>query len=268
MCEDERDQEYTIYSVLPNRQLEVVNKLEAKSQPSSTRPGGLEGLNARAKKRGDVCEGRPVGGVAITSVPQSCTVHEGKILNLTCTVDGPKYTGKPALLNFLHDISLADVCWFHGSTRLAASPRHWLYRRGPSHHLAIFDIDSSLAGEYSVCAFDNKEEAWSSFRVNVRQTRRAEHPAELVRRSSLRCSKLIFVARLSNLLVVLANGAQGLLSCARQQATPSPGFDWFPKARKLPELFPGSPSTEAGEPLGTTRTAASSTWAGGSGSVG
>ena len=55
--EDERDQEYTIYSVLPNRQLEVVNKLAAKSQPSSNRSGGLEGLNVRAKKRGDMCEG-------------------------------------------------------------------------------------------------------------------------------------------------------------------------------------------------------------------
>ena len=92
--DDERDQEYTIYSVLPNRQLEVVNKLDKKSQPSSTRPGGLEGLNVRPKKRGEVSEGK--GGVAITSVPQSCTVHEGKILNLSCTVVGPKYTGKPA----------------------------------------------------------------------------------------------------------------------------------------------------------------------------
>ena len=121
-------------------------------------------MNMRPKKRGDMGEGKEE--VVITSGPQSCTVHEGKILNLTCTVSGPKYT---------------DVCWFHGSTRLAASPRHWLYRRGTSHHLAIFDIDSSLAGEYSVCAFDNKEEAWSRFRVNVRQTRRAEHPAELVK---------------------------------------------------------------------------------------
>ena len=93
--EEERDQEYTIYSVLPNRQLEVVTKLEEKSQPSSKRSGGLEGLNVRSKTKGD--EGRSGGGVRITSVPQSSTVHEGKILNLTCTVDGPKYTGKPAL---------------------------------------------------------------------------------------------------------------------------------------------------------------------------
>ena len=84
----------------------------------------------------------------------------------------------------LCQIHLSDVCWFHGSTRLAPSLRHWLYRRGPLHHLAIFDIDSSLAGEYSVCAFDNKEEVWSRFRVDVRQTRRAEHPPELVRRQS------------------------------------------------------------------------------------
>ena len=89
----------------------------------------------------------------------------------------------PSLLVIL----LADVCWFHGSTRLAASPRHWLYRRGTSHHLAIFDIDSSLAGDYSVCAFDNKEEVWSRFRVNVRGTRRAEHPPELVKLALLSC---------------------------------------------------------------------------------
>ena len=88
--EDERDQEYTIYSVLPNRQLEVVNKLAAKSEPSSNRSGGLEGLNMRPA----LVEGRTGGGeVVITSGPQSCTVHEGKILNLTCTVAGPKYTG-------------------------------------------------------------------------------------------------------------------------------------------------------------------------------
>ena len=86
--EEERDQEYTIYSVLPHRQLEVVTKLEEKSQPSSKRSGCL---NVRPKTRGD--EGRSSGGVRITSVPQSSTVHEGKILNLTCTVDGPKYTG-------------------------------------------------------------------------------------------------------------------------------------------------------------------------------
>ena len=90
MEDDERDQEYTIYSVLPNRQLEVVNKLAAKSQFSSNRPLGLDGLNVRP----DLVEGRSGGGkVAITSGPQSCTVHEGKILNLTCTVAGPKYTG-------------------------------------------------------------------------------------------------------------------------------------------------------------------------------
>ena len=94
-CDDERDQEYTIYSVLPKRhQLEVVNKLDAKSQSSSSTGGLVEGLNMRPKKRGEVSEGK--GGVAITSVPQSCTVHEGKILNLSCTVVGPKYTGKPA----------------------------------------------------------------------------------------------------------------------------------------------------------------------------
>ena len=77
--EDERDQEYTIYSVLPNRQLEVVNKLPAKSQ------------NLRPKKTSD--ERRSVGSVSITSAPQSCSVHEGKILTLTCEVAGPKYTG-------------------------------------------------------------------------------------------------------------------------------------------------------------------------------
>ena len=77
--EDERDQEYTIYSVLPNRQLEVVNKLPAKSQ------------NLRPKKTS--AERRSVGSVSITSAPQSCSVHEGKILTLTCEVAGPKYTG-------------------------------------------------------------------------------------------------------------------------------------------------------------------------------
>merc|ERR1719180_535446 len=56
--EDERDQEYTIYSVLPNRQLEVVNKLAAKSHQSSNRSEGLEGFNMRPNKRGDLGEGR------------------------------------------------------------------------------------------------------------------------------------------------------------------------------------------------------------------
>ena len=94
--EDEQDQEYTIYSVLPNRQLEVVSKLPAKSKTSCyppPGPRGLEDANVRSKGPPGRTQSQTGGKVAITSAPQSCTVHEGKILTLTCIVAGPKYTG-------------------------------------------------------------------------------------------------------------------------------------------------------------------------------
>ena len=66
-----------------------------------------------------------------------------------------------------------------------------------------------------------------------------------------------------------ASGELGLLSCARLLAILSPGLDRFlEKLKSYLSLFPGSPSTGVGEPLATTRTAASSTLAGGSGSAG
>ena len=167
----------------------------------------------------------------------------------------------------LCQIHLSDVCWFHGSTRLAPSLCHWLYRRGPLHHLAIFDIDSSLAGEYSVCAFDNKEEVWSRFRVDVRQTRRAEHPPELVRRQS--CFKKL---TLCFQVVHPASGERewgaGSSFLCQAAGYPEPRSRFLEKLKSYLSLFPGSPSTGVGEPLGTTRTAASSTLAGGSGSAG
>ena len=94
--DDEQDQEYTIYSVLPNRQLEVVSKLPAKSKTSSYRPPGPRGLedaNVRSKGPPGKTQSQTGGEVVIKSAPQSCTVHEGKILTLTCIVAGPKYTG-------------------------------------------------------------------------------------------------------------------------------------------------------------------------------
>ena len=94
--EDEQDQEYTIYSVLPNRQLEVVSKLPAKSKTSSYRPPGPRGLedaNVRSKGPPGRTQSQTGAEVSIKSAPQSCTVHEGKILTLTCIVAGPKYTG-------------------------------------------------------------------------------------------------------------------------------------------------------------------------------
>ena len=191
--DDEQDQEYTIYSVLPNRQLEVVSKLPAKSKTSSYRPPGPRGLedaNVRSKGPPGMIQSQTGAEVSIKSAPQSCTVHEGKILTLTCIVAGPKYTGIEGNIFAFLSKSFPDVCWFHGSTRLSPSARHWLYKRGSSHHLAIFDVDSSSSGEYSVCAFDNKEEAWSRFSVTVRGTRRAEHPPEMVRHLQIGFARL------------------------------------------------------------------------------
>ena len=109
--EDERDQEYTIYSVLPNRQLEVVNKLPAKSQ------------NLRPKKTS--AERRSVCSVSITSAPQSCSVHEGKILTLTCEVAGPKYTGGRATYVIWVDCPFLYVKFIFQMSVGFTGPRDW-----------------------------------------------------------------------------------------------------------------------------------------------
>ena len=121
--DDEQDQEYTIYSVLPNRQLEVVSKLPAKSKTSSYRPPGPRGLedaNVRSKGPPGKTQSQTGGEVSIKSAPQSCTVHEGKILTLTCIVAGPKYTGiegNTSLLFFQNPFQT-----FVGSTARPDSP--------------------------------------------------------------------------------------------------------------------------------------------------
>ena len=198
--EAERDQEYTIYSVLPNRR-HSQSHLEAKQLPqtqtephSPSLPKMLEDRLSTAAPDHSLAtvqlysreqsqpspstvepysqEHRPLslkGGtkcdLVMTASPTDCTVHEGKLLTLACTVTG----SRPV-----------DMCWFQGATPLSPSPNYWLYKRGNTHHLAIFGIDRAAAGQYRVCAFNNTGEVWHSFSVAVRGSRRAEHPPELV----------------------------------------------------------------------------------------
>ena len=199
--EEERDQEYTIYSVLPNRRqsqslLEAEQLLQSQTEPQSpSMPKKLQDSLSTAQPDHSLATKQPnsqeqsqlgpstveppysqehwppslKGGtkcdLVMTASPGDCTVHEGKLLTLACTVTG----SRPV-----------DMCWFQGATPLSPSPHHWLYKRGNTHHLAIFGIDRAVAGQYRVCAFNNTGEVWHSFSVAVRGSRRAEHPPELV----------------------------------------------------------------------------------------
>jgi len=159
--ECEKDQEYTIYDLLPVRRSTISSPGSA-VKPSITTTS-LQKMDSFVTI---VNPGQTKGDLELTSCPENLTTHEGKIVTLMCTVRG----SKPL-----------DVGWFHGSEAIHNNSKYWTYRKKDSHFLTIFNATKTDCGKFNLVAFNKTGEIWHSFNMLVRGTRRAENPPEIIK---------------------------------------------------------------------------------------
>ena len=85
--ESEKDQEYTIYDLLPIRRCQISSP-SATVNPSVTTTTSLKNNFVKIANHGG-----SKGDLVLVDCPQNLTTHEGKIITLMCTVRGSKPLG-------------------------------------------------------------------------------------------------------------------------------------------------------------------------------
>ena len=107
--------------------------------------------------------------LVLVSAPADMTVRQGKILALSCVVEGIKPIGRSTEVNTKFSVQLSnlDVCWFHGEEALSSGEDCILQQRGNLHTILLTDLNTAQAGLYSLAAVNTNTEIWHSWRVTV-----------------------------------------------------------------------------------------------------
>ena len=108
--------------------------------------------------------------LVLVSAPADMTVRQGRILALSCVVEGIKPIGgsaRPSSHKIVISSLVLDVCWFHGEEALSSGEDCILQQRGNLHSILLTDLNTDQAGLYSLAAVNNNTEIWHSWRVTV-----------------------------------------------------------------------------------------------------
>ena len=113
--------------------------------------------------------------LVLVSGPADQTVTAGRILSLSCIVEGIKPIGEISAfsvrINFFYCMMWSDVCWFHGENVLGTEPHCILQQRGHLYTILIIDPAAHQSGLYSLAAINSQTEIWHSWRVNIEQSK-------------------------------------------------------------------------------------------------
>ncbi|XP_069180549.1 uncharacterized protein [Procambarus clarkii] len=89
--------------------------------------------------------------VWFVETPEDSVIMQGRTLRLSCQVNAKKPMG---------------VSWYHnGSLVPVGGCDQWAYRRGPSHHLHVYDMKAAAAGVYAAAAYTATNCVWAFCRV-------------------------------------------------------------------------------------------------------
>ncbi|XP_023228811.1 uncharacterized protein LOC111629164 [Centruroides sculpturatus] len=98
-------------------------------------------------RKSDVCD--PV----FLEVPESQSLHAGKIAHFVCQAKGTKPIG---------------VAWFRDEQYLSSGAQYSIYSIDEKHILDIYDINLSDSDTYSCCLYNEKGENWRDFTLKVK----------------------------------------------------------------------------------------------------
>ncbi|XP_067119677.1 uncharacterized protein [Centruroides vittatus] len=110
-------------------------------------------------RKSDVCD--PI----FLEVPESQSLHAGKIAHFVCQAKGTKPIG---------------VAWFRGEHYLLSGAQYSIYSIDEKHILDIYDTNLSDSDTYSCCLYNEKGENWRDFTLKVKETTRADVVPEFV----------------------------------------------------------------------------------------
>ena len=108
--ESEKDQEYTIYDLVPIQRCQISSP-RTTVNPSVTTTNSLQKMSSFVKLASPSHSQTTRGDLVLVNCPENLTTHEGKIVTLTCTVRGSKPLGTFGVnVNMLSDHTTFR-CW-------------------------------------------------------------------------------------------------------------------------------------------------------------
>ncbi|MPC37457.1 hypothetical protein E2C01_030937 [Portunus trituberculatus] len=92
--------------------------------------------------------------VWFVETPQDCVVLQGRTLRLSCVLNTKRPMG---------------LTWYHnGSLVQSGGQEVWAWRRGPTHHLHLYNMTPAAAGVYAAAAYTASHCVWAFCRVHYK----------------------------------------------------------------------------------------------------
>lgn len=96
--------------------------------------------------------------VWFVETPQDCIVLQGRTLRLSCVLNTKRPMG---------------LTWYHnGSLVQSGGQEVWAWRRGPTHHLHLYNMTPAAAGVYAAAAYTASHCVWAFCRVHYKASAR------------------------------------------------------------------------------------------------